>query len=209
MVSAPNGPRAERTYILIREAAMQTERLKKLFFSTLYLSTFTFGGGYVIVSLLKTKFVDELHWIDENEMLDLVAIAQSSPGAIAVNGAIVVGCRLAGIPGILCAILGAVLPPFVILSLISVFYQAFRDNFAVQAMLYGMKAGVGAVIVSVVYDIGSGIVKARDPILIGIMIAAFAANYVFHVNVIFIILAAAAAGAVRTVLRTTGKGDSK
>ena len=77
--------------------------LRKLFFSTLYLSTFTFGGGYVIVTLMKNKFVDELHWIDEEEMLDLVAIAQSSPGAIAVNGAIVVGYKLAGIPGVLCS----------------------------------------------------------------------------------------------------------
>ena len=64
-----------------------------LFISTLYLSTFTFGGGYVIVSLLKKKFVDEYHWIENDEMLDLVAIAQSAPGAIAVNGAIVVGYR--------------------------------------------------------------------------------------------------------------------
>ena len=68
--------------------------LLKLFISTLYLSTFTFGGGYVIVTLMKKKFVDEYHWIEENEMLDLVAIAQSSPGAIAVNGAIVVGYKL-------------------------------------------------------------------------------------------------------------------
>ena len=63
--------------------------LAKLFFSTLYLSAFTFGGGYVIVTLMKQKFVDELHWIQEDEMLDLIAIAQSAPGAIAVNGAIV------------------------------------------------------------------------------------------------------------------------
>ena len=65
--------------------------LMKLFVSTLYLSAFTFGGGYVIVTLMKKKFVDEYHWIEENEMLDLVAIAQSAPGPIAVNGAIVVG----------------------------------------------------------------------------------------------------------------------
>lgn len=65
--------------------------LIKLFISTFYLSAFTFGGGYVIVTLMKKKFVDEYHWIDENEMLDLIAIAQSAPGAIAVNGAIVVG----------------------------------------------------------------------------------------------------------------------
>lgn len=188
---------------------MQMNRLKKLFFSTLYLSTFTFGGGYVIVSLLKTKFVDELHWIDENEMLDLVAIAQSSPGAIAVNGAIVVGYKLAGLPGIVSAILGAILPPFIILSVISVFYQAFRDNFAVQAMLSGMKSGVGAVIVSVVYDMGSQIVKDRDSVSILVMIAAFAANYVFRINVIFIILAAAALGAVRTILQNRPSNSHK
>ena len=68
--------------------------LLELFTSTLYLSAFTFGGGYVIVSLLKERFVDQLHYIDEKEMLDLVAIAQSAPGAIAVNGAIVLGCIL-------------------------------------------------------------------------------------------------------------------
>ena len=71
--------------------------LWKLFVSTLYLSAFTFGGGYVIVTLMKEKFVDELHWMEEDEMLDLIAIAQSAPGAIAVNGAIVVGYKLAGL----------------------------------------------------------------------------------------------------------------
>ena len=69
-------------------------RLWKLFLSTLYISSFTFGGGFVIVTFMKKKFVDQYHWIEENEMLDLVAIAQSSPGAIAVNGAIVVGYKL-------------------------------------------------------------------------------------------------------------------
>lgn len=92
----------------------------------MYLSTFTFGGGYVIVSLLKKKFVDELHWVEEEEMLDLVAIAQSSPGAIAVNGAIVIGYRLAGLPGVLVSVLGAVLPPFVILTAISFSIGPFR-----------------------------------------------------------------------------------
>ena len=96
--------------------------LWKLFISTLYLSAFTFGGGYVIVTLMKEKFVDELHWIEEDEMLDLIAIAQSAPGAIAVNGAIVVGYKLAGLLGALVAILATILPPFVIISAISFFY---------------------------------------------------------------------------------------
>ncbi len=83
--------------------------LWKLFYSTLYLSAFTFGGGYVIITLMKKKFVDEYRWIEEEEMLDLVAIAQSSPGPIAVNGAIVVGYKLAGMAGVLVSILGTVL----------------------------------------------------------------------------------------------------
>ena len=123
--------------------------LWKLFVSTLYLSAFTFGGGYVIVSLLKKKFVDEYHWIEEEEMLDLVAIAQSSPGAIAINGAIVVGYKLAGLAGTVIAILGTVIPPFLIISVISVFYNLLKDNFIVSQMLQGMQSGVGAVIASV------------------------------------------------------------
>ena len=94
---------------------MESKRkvLQKLFLSTLYLSAFTFGGGYVIVTLMKKKFVDEYHWIEENEMLDLVAIAQSSPGPIAVNGAIVVGYKLAGMIGVLVSIIGTIIPlPF-------------------------------------------------------------------------------------------------
>lgn len=112
--------------------------LRKLFFACLYLSTFTFGGGYVIVTLLKEKFVDHYHWIEEDEMLDLVAIAQSSPGAIAVNGAIIVGYKLAGIPGMLVSVIGAIIPPMVILSVISVFYDAFCSNYYIAALLKGM-----------------------------------------------------------------------
>ena len=103
-------------------------KLLRLFLSTLYISSFTFGGGFVIVTFMKKKFVDELHWIDEQEMLDMTAIAQSSPGAIAVNAAILVGWRVAGFIGMLVAVLGTVIPPMVILSVISLFYSAFASN---------------------------------------------------------------------------------
>ena len=172
--------------------------LKQLFFSTLYLSTFTFGGGYVIVTLLKQKFVDELHWIDEEEMLDLVAIAQASPGAIAVNGAIVLGYQMAGISGVLVSVLGSIIPPVVIITAISFFYNAFKSNVYIQALLRGMTAGVSAVIMSVVYDMMSDIVKQKDVI---VAILAFVANYFFKVNVILIILACAVYGVIRTILR--------
>ena len=94
------------------------------------------------MSLMKKDFVDARHWIDEEEMLDLVAIAQSAPGAIAVNGAIVVGYKLAGILGAFVAIFGTVIPPFVIISILSVCYQAFRSNLLVARMLEGMQAGL-------------------------------------------------------------------
>lgn len=178
----------------------------KLFVSTLYLSAFTFGGGYVIITLLKNKFVDELHWIDEEEMLDLAAIAQSAPGPIAINGAIVVGFKLGGIPGVLLSILGAVLPPFIILTTISFFYESFKQNMYIQSVLKGMQAGVAAVIVSVVYDMGSDVVKTKDFVLIGIMILAFVANYVFGLNVVYIIIMVGLFGVVRTIIREKKRG---
>ena len=87
---------------------MEKGRLWKLFSSTFMLSAFTFGGGYVIVTLMKERFVDRYHWIEEEEMLDMTAIAQSAPGPIAVNGAIVVGYKLAKIPGALSELVSMV-----------------------------------------------------------------------------------------------------
>ena len=110
-----------------------------LFTSTFTLSAFTFGGGFVIIPLMRKKFVEQLHWIDEEEMMDLTAIAQSSPGAIAVNASILVGYRVAGVPGALVTVLGTVLPPLIILSIISFFYTAFRDNRIVALVMRGCR----------------------------------------------------------------------
>ena len=174
--------------------------LMTLFLATLYLSAFTFGGGYFIVSLLKNKFVDHYHWIDEEEMLNLVDIAQSSPGAIAVNGSIVVGYKIAGIPGVLVSVFGAIIPPMVIISIVSVFYKLFSTNKMIAALLSGMKAGVGAVIASVVYDMGKNVVKTKDLMNIIIMIISFCISYFLDINVIFIILSVGILGFVRTLI---------
>ena len=181
-------------------------RLRKLFLSTLYISSFTFGGGFVIVTFMKKKFVDELHWIDEQEMLDMTAMAQSSPGAIAVNAAILVGWQVEGLLGMLIAVLGTIIPPMLILSIISLFYNAFATNIYVALVLKGMQAGVAAVILDVVCDLGDKVVKSHSPLYIGLMVAAFAANFVFNVNVILIILAAAVLGIVRVLLQSRKGG---
>ena len=114
---------------------------------------------------MKKKFVDQYHWIDDEEMLDLIAIAQSSPGAIAVNGAIVVATSWQGIPGVLLCVLATVLPPFVIISILSVFYAAFQSNVWIRLLLEGMQSGVAAVIASVVYDMGRGIIREKHRFL--------------------------------------------
>lgn len=180
---------------------MKKKKLLKLFLSTLYLSAFTFGGGYVIVTLMKKKFVDDYQWIDEKEMLDLIAIAQSSPGAIAVNGAIIVGYKLSGIIGILICIVATVIPPFVIITIVSLFYNLFKTNIYIALMLEGMQAGVGAVIASVVYEMATGLLKQKNNIYIIIMAGAFIVNYIFKINVIYIILICLFLGVFQSLYR--------
>lgn len=186
----------------------QAASLRTLFTSMLYISTFTFGGGFVIVTFMKRKFVDELHWLTEAEMLDMTALAQSSPGAIAVNAAILVGWRVAGLAGMAVAAAGTILPPMAILSVISLFYAAFAANPYVALVLKGMQAGVAAVILDVVCSMGKNVIRTGSPLYILLMAAAFAATFVFHVNVIFIILAAALAGVAKELVfhfRHSGK----
>lgn len=172
-----------------------------LFLSTFKISACTFGGGFVIIPLLRKKFVEELHWIEEEEMLDLTAIAQSSPGAIAVNASILIGYHIAGVPGALISILGTVIPPLVIISVISAFYQAFRDNVYVSMAMTGMLAAVAAVITDVVINMSHDILRRKDPVSILMLVLAFIASRYLKINIIFIILVSALIGAVRTLSR--------
>jgi len=170
--------------------------LIKLFLSTFTLSAFTFGGGYVIVPLMRKKFVEQYNWIEEQEMLDMIAIAQSSPGAIAVNTSIIVGYRLAGIPGALITVLGTVTPPLIIITIISLFYAAFRDNRIVNLVLKGMQAGVAAVITSVVISMSAAIIKQKRALPLVVMVSVFVAAAYFKVNVALLILLCAMVGAL-------------
>ncbi len=172
----------------------------KLFSSTFCLSAFTFGGGYIIIPLMRKKFVEELHWIEEQEMLDLSAIAQSSPGAIAVNAAILVGYRIAGIPGALVTICGTILPPLIILSIISVIYGWFRSNPWVAALLKGMQSGVAAVIADVTIRMAGDVIRQKKLLYILIMAGAFCATFFLKINVVYIILSCVLLGVIAALL---------
>ena len=124
----------------MKENKRSAQTLWQLFKATFLLSAFTFGGGFVIVSLMKKKFVEELKWLDESEMLDITAIAQSSPGPIPINASVILGYRMCGIPGSLIAILGTALPPMIIISVISYFYVQFRSNCFVAKVFFGVEA---------------------------------------------------------------------
>lgn len=180
--------------------------LWQLFFATLYISACTFGGGFVIVTFMRRRFVEQLHWLDEREMLDFTALAQSAPGAIAVNAAVLVGWRVAGFCGMLAAALGTVLPPMVILSVISLGYRAFADNRCVALALGGMQAGVAAVVLDVVCGLGGTVLRERSPLHIAVMAAAFIAGALLGANVVYVILAAALAGVGHALLRRRARG---
>lgn len=171
-------------------------RYRTLFLSTLKLSAFTFGGGFVIIPLMRKRFVEELHWIEEQEMLDLTALAQSSPGAIAVNASILVGYHVAGVMGALLSIIGTVLPPLLIISAISMFYTAFRDNAIVGMAMTGMLAGVAAVICDVVINMGKAVFQKKRVLPVLVLLGSFIAVRFFSVNIILVIFACGVIGAM-------------
>ncbi len=162
--------------------------LAKLFLSMMTISAFTFGGGFVIIGMMRKKFCDELHWVSDDEVLDMTAIAQSAPGALAVNSAVIFGYRMAGIAGALTSVLATIIPPIVIISVVCMIYDAFSTNVIVQTALQVMRAGVAAIIVDVVIDLAGNVVKTKNILNICLMIAAFVATWYFKVSSIVIIL---------------------
>lgn len=110
------------------------------------IGTFTLGGGYAMLPLIQREVVDTRHWLDEEEYLNMIALAQAAPGVIAVNSAIFIGYRLAGWRGLAGAVLGAVLPSFVIILLIAMVFRNIREIPAVEAVMRGMRPAVVALL---------------------------------------------------------------
>lgn len=180
--------------------------LWKLFLYMFTISACTFGGGFVIASLIKKKFVDQFHWIKEDEMMDYIAIAQSCPGAIAVNTAILTGLNLRGFIGMIVAVLATILPPMLILSAVSLFYSAFLHSKPIALLLKGMQAGISAVILDVVLSLGLKVVKSKSILLISIMFLAFAIEKVLRINAVYVIIFALLVGIGRAIIQALRKG---
>lgn len=182
--------------------------LWQLFTSMFLLSSCTFGGGFVIVSLMKKKFVDEKKWLEEDEMLDITAITQSSPGPLPVNASVIIGYRMAGIAGSLTAITGTILPPMIIISLISLCYEQFRTNEIVALALQVTRAGVAAVILDVTLNLAGNIIKLHNAFYLGMMILCFIAVVFFNVSAMAVILTCLAVGIVSAVITSLRKEEA-
>lgn len=172
------------------------QMLWQLFKATFLLSAFTFGGGFVIVSLMKKKFVEDLKWLEEDEMLDITAIAQSSPGPIPINASVILGYRMYGVIGSLVAILGTALPPMIIISVISVFYTQFRTNHIIAIALQVMRAGVAAVIFDVVINLAKNVIATKRALYILLMATAFVGKVILGVDAMIVILCCLVVGLV-------------
>ena len=181
-------------------------KLWTLFKSMFVLSACTFGGGFVIVSLMKKRYVEELKWLDEDEMLDVTAITQSCPGPLPVNASVIIGYRMAGVVGSLTAILGTIIPPMVIISIISLFYNQFRTNPYIATALQVMRAGVAAVIFDVVINLAGKIKKTKRILYIAMMVIAFVATYFLDISAMGVIIVCLCIGLIDLAVTMGKKG---
>ena len=123
----------------------------KLFWTFLKIGTFTLGGGYAMIPLIQREIVDKEHWIEEEEFLNMLALAQSAPGVMAVNTDIFIGYKIRGLRGVVCATLGSILPSFVIILLIASVFIQYKEQPVVEAVFKGIRPAVVALIAAPLY----------------------------------------------------------
>ena len=172
----------------------------KLFISILYINTVAFGGGLVIIELLRKRFVETYGWVKNDEMTDIIAIAQSTPGAIAGNCGMLIGYRLLGFSGALITLIATIIPSLIIISFLTLIYTKIKDNVVISHLLKGMQAGAAAVILSLAFNMGRDLVKGKSIIVILIIISSFIAMFIFNFSVPLIILIAACIGITNTYI---------
>ena len=165
---------------------MTMQRLSTIFFSFLKIGMFTFGGGYAMLPLIEQELITKRKWIEQKEFLDLLTLAQSVPGPIAVNTSVFVGYKVRGFGGAVAALLGSVLPSFVIILVIAIFFTDIRHNPVVDAAFKGMRPAVVALIIGPVISLARG--------MHWIMFIVIAAIWWLDWSPIYVLVTAAAIG---------------
>ncbi len=168
-------------------------------FKTTFLSSMTANSGYAILSVLKNTCVEKNHWFTEDQMTDYIALAQSTPGPMGINGSMIIGYELAGMPGALVAALGCTLPPLVIMSLVTYFYEYFIGNKYLQLFMAGMQYGVVAMLIDVMIGMFRNVTKKDKVYTIVAMILAFVYVRYIKKSLFYLAVAFVIAGCVKTM----------
>lgn len=176
------------------EKGKKDNRILSLFITFLKIGAFTFGGGYAMIPLIQKEVVEKRKWIDDQDILDIVAIAESTPGPIAINSATFVGYKIAGFLGALFSTLGVVFPSFAIILLISFVLKQFENLQVVQYAFIGIRAGVLALIIKALLSMYQQCPKNLISYLL--IIASFITVVVFNVSVLLVIIGCAVVGLV-------------
>lgn len=181
------------------------KKIGQLFLTFLKIGAFTFGGGYAMIPLIQKETVETKKWITDDDILEIVAIAESTPGPIAVNSATFVGYRVAGVFGAIAATLGVVLPSFAAISLISLVLSEFEHLKPVKYAFFGIRAGVLALLVKALVSM---IKKTeKKPVALIISLGAFLFAGILGANVILVLACAAALGLANSVYEARRKAE--
>lgn len=168
--------------------------LIKLFLTFFKINAMTFGGGYTIVPIIQDCFVEKLKLINEDEMMNLVALAQGGPGAMAISTSLLTGYKLRGAAGAVTCLVASSLPCLIILSVISLFYREFRSNFYVNAALEGISGIICAVLIVTVFCMGKTAYKKYPVFSSAVMILIFVLGYIVGIHTAPLIILCALLG---------------
>jgi len=157
-----------------------------MFLSFLKIGAFTFGGGYAMIPIMQAEVVDKRKWINKDEFLDILVIAQSFPGAMAVNTSIFIGYKIAGKTGAVLALLGTILPSFLIILLVASCLMQFRDNHYVNLVFKGISAAVPVMVLAAVVSLSKSLKKNYINMLI--VVLAVIAIVLLHVHPVIVII---------------------
>lgn len=163
-------------------------RLLWLFKTNIIISCLAVGGGYMIIPLIKKPFIDKEKAFSFDELIEMYAIAQSAPGAIAINLSAITGYKIAGLAGAVVSCIAAVLPPLIIISIVAACYQQLINSHMINAALKGMIAAIAAIIIDVVYDMGKNVARTKEVLGLFTAAAVFAAAFIFNINAILLIV---------------------
>lgn len=167
---------------------MKTVSKFEMFIFIIGLSFVSFGGGYITIPMLRKKLVEEKSVLTEDQLQDLAAIAQSSPGSISCSLSTGVAYEIGGLGMMLTAFIASILPPLFIISVISVFYDVVMTNAVVQSVFKGLEIGVAVIMVILVKDMMVGLYKRDHKVAMLFLAISILINYLLKVHVIFILI---------------------